>query len=621
MANIQPIQYSVKAKKHSAPYQMHKYYARRPYNVFRNLIEHYSKPGDLILDCFCGGGVTLLEGLIVDRKIIAVDLNPLATFITKMQVQQIDIDSLKKYFSEFHKICENEYSKYYFQNTPDGEQEVDWVEYIYEVECPKCESSILLSEENKVRNGYYTCNNSKCESNLTQKGLKRTDCRPISIAPSRISYSLENDTKKLHNLSEDEKIIISQPKYDYTIPAGLQEIDIEVPSNWDRWYEDCLPQKGVHRFPDFFTEKNYFINVMIFNKILAMEKSQFRDILYFTFSSSLRYTNKMSRVVQKWEGGNPTCMDKHAYWLPNIFVETNILHYLKQRMGSVVKGMKYIQETIPSNKKEANSFEEIIEDGDYMILNQSSSQLPIPSESISAVITDPPYGSNVQYGELSAFWNVWLMQYSGLDNFQYLTEEAVSNRKLKKIKGKNSQHYEDMLFSIFSEANRVLKPNGYLVFTFNNKDIDIWVRMLRAVVKSGFILPRDGLIYQKYIKGYENTAHLKSEGNIQGDYIYSFIKGSIAYSEDIDLNLFESELTQTIHGCIEKLFLQKSEYNTPTLYQHIFSEIVTMLMKYLHAEQYVEEKIGTKLTKTSIDTILGLVLNNNDNIWTLKDGD
>ena len=620
MANIQPIQYSVKAKKHSAPYQMHKYYARRPYNVFRNLIEHYSKPGDLILDCFCGGGVTLLEGLTVDRKIIAVDLNPLATFITKMQIQQIGIDSLKKYFSEFHKICEDEYSKYYFQNTPDGEQEVDWVEYIYEVECPKCESSILLSEENKVRNGYYTCNNSKCESNLTQKGLKRTDCRPISTAPSRLSYTLENDTK-LHNLSQNEKIIISQAKYDYTIHADLQEIDIEVPSNWDRWHEDCLPQKGVHRFPDFFTEKNYFINVMIFNKILAMEKSQFRDILYFTFSSSLRYTNKMSRVVQNWEGGNPTCMDKHAYWLPNIFVETNILHYLKQRMGSVVKGMKYIQETIPSNKKEANSFEEIIEDGDYMILNQSSSRLSIPSESISAVITDPPYGSNVQYGELSAFWNVWLMQYLGLDNFQYLDEEAISNRKLKKIEGKNSQHYEDMLFSIFSEANRVLKPNGYLVFTFNNKDIDIWVRMLRAVVKSGFILPRDGLIYQKYIKGYENTAHLRSEGNIQGDYIYSFIKGSITYSEDINLNLFETELTQTIHGCVEKLFLQKSEYNTPTLYQHIFSGIVSMLMKYLHAEQYVGEKVGTNLTKTSIDKILELVLNNDNNIWTLKDGD
>lgn len=620
MANIQPIQYSVKAKKHSAPYQMHKYYARRPYNVFRNLIEHYSKPGDLILDCFCGGGVTLLEGLTVDRKIIAVDLNPLATFITKMQIQQIDIDSLEEYFSEFRKICEDEYSKYYFQKTPDGEQEVDWVEYIYEVECPKCESPILLSEENKVRNGYYTCNNSKCESNLTQKGLKRTDCRPISTAPSRLSYTLENDTK-LHNLSQNEKIIISQAKYDYTIHADLQEIDIEVPSNWDRWHEDCLPQKGVHRFPDFFTEKNYFINVMIFNKILAMEKSQFRDILYFTFSSSLRYTNKMSRVVQNWEGGNPTCMDKHAYWLPNIFVETNILHYLKQRMGSVVKGMKYIQETIPSNKKEANSFEEIIEDGDYMILNQSSSRLSIPSESISAVITDPPYGSNVQYGELSAFWNVWLMQYLGLDNFQYLDEEAISNRKLKKIEGKNSQHYEDMLFSIFSEANRVLKPNGYLVFTFNNKDIDIWVRMLRAVVKSGFILPGDGLIYQKYIKGYENTAHLRSEGNIQGDYIYSFIKGSIAYSEDINLNLFETELTQTIHGCVEKLFLQKPEYNTPTLYQHIFSEIVSMLMKYLHAEQYVGEKVGTNLTKTSIDKILELVLNNDDNIWTLKDGD
>lgn len=35
---VEPIKESVKAQGHTAQYQMHKYFARRPYNVFRNLV-------------------------------------------------------------------------------------------------------------------------------------------------------------------------------------------------------------------------------------------------------------------------------------------------------------------------------------------------------------------------------------------------------------------------------------------------------------------------------------------------------------------------------------------------------------------------------------------------------
>jgi tRNA G10 N-methylase Trm11 len=30
--------------------------------------------------------------------------------------------------------------------------------------------------------------------------------------------------------------------------------------------------------------------------------------------------------------------------------------------------------------------------------------LPIPEETIDAVITDPPFGGNVNYGELADYW-------------------------------------------------------------------------------------------------------------------------------------------------------------------------------------------------------------------------
>lgn len=44
---------TVKALSHTPQYKMHKYFARRPYNVFSNLIEYYSDKGQIVLDIFC----------------------------------------------------------------------------------------------------------------------------------------------------------------------------------------------------------------------------------------------------------------------------------------------------------------------------------------------------------------------------------------------------------------------------------------------------------------------------------------------------------------------------------------------------------------------------------------
>ena len=58
--DVEPIKSGVKAEPHTPVYKMHRYFARRPHNVFRHLIEHYTDEGDVILDPFCGGGVTVV---------------------------------------------------------------------------------------------------------------------------------------------------------------------------------------------------------------------------------------------------------------------------------------------------------------------------------------------------------------------------------------------------------------------------------------------------------------------------------------------------------------------------------------------------------------------------------
>ncbi len=77
-SNVSPIKAPVVAKGHPPIYRMHRFFARRPHNVFEAIIKHYLNPSDITLDPFCGGGVTVAEGLRARRKVIGIDVNPMA---------------------------------------------------------------------------------------------------------------------------------------------------------------------------------------------------------------------------------------------------------------------------------------------------------------------------------------------------------------------------------------------------------------------------------------------------------------------------------------------------------------------------------------------------------------
>jgi len=81
--NIVPIDYRIPAERQNAKrhYGVHPYFTRRPYNVVRDYIAHYSRPGDVVVDPFGGSGVTAIEAMLTDRIGIQNDINPLANFI------------------------------------------------------------------------------------------------------------------------------------------------------------------------------------------------------------------------------------------------------------------------------------------------------------------------------------------------------------------------------------------------------------------------------------------------------------------------------------------------------------------------------------------------------------
>ena len=66
------------AKRH---YGMHPYFTRRPANVVRTYIKHFTQPGEYVLDPFGGSGVTAIEAMLLNRQGLHNDINPLANFI------------------------------------------------------------------------------------------------------------------------------------------------------------------------------------------------------------------------------------------------------------------------------------------------------------------------------------------------------------------------------------------------------------------------------------------------------------------------------------------------------------------------------------------------------------
>jgi hypothetical protein len=139
-------------------YQMHKWFARRASCVFRAILlgclkpagtdimaefykDHTDDPdtvGKVILDPFMGGGTTVVEALRLGCKVIGIDLNPVAWFIVKTEVEPVDLDELR---AAFDRLADRVVP---WTRLPDGQGGKSVRETLleqYKTSCPCCGSS------------------------------------------------------------------------------------------------------------------------------------------------------------------------------------------------------------------------------------------------------------------------------------------------------------------------------------------------------------------------------------------------------------------------------------------------------------------------------------------------
>ena len=78
----------------------HMYWGRKPLMDLLPLFE--DSKGQVILDPFCGAGTPAVAALIKGARIIATDLNPISTFLTRVLIRPLNIPGVVTAFDEIY---------------------------------------------------------------------------------------------------------------------------------------------------------------------------------------------------------------------------------------------------------------------------------------------------------------------------------------------------------------------------------------------------------------------------------------------------------------------------------------------------------------------------------------
>lgn len=130
-------------------YQMSKWWARRRSSVFRSMLiaaatkapedkshtaklvwdnyyANHQKKGAFkhlkVADIFMGGGTTLVEGSRLGMQMFGNDLNPVAWFVVKQELANVDLDEVKRLLADIEAEVKPQIMSYYYCDGPEGEK-------------------------------------------------------------------------------------------------------------------------------------------------------------------------------------------------------------------------------------------------------------------------------------------------------------------------------------------------------------------------------------------------------------------------------------------------------------------------------------------------------------------
>ena len=317
----------VKEGKNDKIYMAHSYPTKVPPNAISKYIEHYSNEGDIILDSFCGTGMTGVAASRVNRRSLLFDLSPLASFIAYNYSTKIPHS---EFIHEANRIIEDVKNECLWmlqtKHTSDSidthtrekirtiDNEKVYGEIVYTVWsnvfiCPYCKEKFVLWDAAVDREALkemkeFKCLN--CDAELKSKDCPRatkkiydpvlnSEIEQVIQVPVMINYKLGTkryekipDAEDIKNIDEIEKTGIP-----YWFPGyPMMGIGKMWGDSWRAGYHF-----GISHVHHFYAKRNLWILSKIHNQIMKIDDKRTRNFLLVWFTSGQSRLNMMNRYM------------------------------------------------------------------------------------------------------------------------------------------------------------------------------------------------------------------------------------------------------------------------------------------------------------------------------------
>lgn len=485
-----------KAESYTGIYGMHKYWSKKPYNIIRDFIKKYSKADEIVVDPFCGSGVSIIESVLCGRKAIGFDVNPSAIFITEQMLNKVPTEKLISSFEKIEIKIKDEINNYY----------------------------TVLREGKKYKGTHYIW-----ENNLLME----------------VWYENENGKKVIDKPLKSDLTLINS--FDYRLITNFYPKE-------NFFQNSRINAHGKNKLFNLFTPRNLKALALIMNEIELIEDINIKNTLKFCFTSSVGQASKMVFVIKKRKNtANSEKVEKKevgswviGYWMPKECFEINVWKCFENRYNKILKAKKE-QETLNYNVFKSSNFKKLItHEKNLLLLNESaqSALKIIPDNSVDYIITDPPHGNRIPYLELSMLWNSWLKLFPNYDD-EIIVSEA-------KERNKNAENYHFLLDQVFDQIQRILKVNKHFSLMFNSLDDNTWINIISKLHSLDFELIKVETLEYSANSVVQDT---RKQG-LKTDFIITFRKNPLKSRNNLEIiSILEHE--KKILDIVNNLFLKR----------------------------------------------------------------
>lgn len=264
---------------------------------------------------------------------------------------------------------------------------------------------------------------------------------------------------------------------------------------------------------NFFNSRQLLCLGILLKKILEIEDVNIQEQFLCLFSGTLEFNNLFCSYKGEGTGAVRHMFSNHILKPERTPLENSVWGNKKSSgtfstlfESRLIKAKRYLDEPFeikladnsdnnkpttskcissePINTQIVDNWDDLFNSANsMMILNGNSANLNIPSNSIDAVITDPPYFDFVHYSELSDFFYAWL---SPVLQERYYYFQKNNSYDAGEVQQKDPEIFSKQLTEVFKECHRVLKENGTLTFSFHHSKPEGWAAIYKSIINSGF---------------------------------------------------------------------------------------------------------------------------------------